>query len=341
MKIISCNPESEEISLSNIDTSTDPKLIVDEQLEIEKPLDAVVSRIAEKDGYEYGFFVSIPDKNYKGFVYRTNATYSKYIRLSEKYPNGSKVKVKINSFKSEFAKFECSIADLYDPWEDIEKFKIGEIYHAKIREVTENYLTCEIEEGAEARIFVDEIAWEPLQIKREIIKEYRVGEGIKARLIYLDIEKKHVRLSPRQITESPSFNYAKKNNKKNIRAKISQIIEGFGVDITMENDQIYGFIPIGEIVWGFCENISDYLTEGEEIDTIILDYDGINDRIRCSIKRLIRNDFNKFCQQHKINDTILGKVLNIRKSKLFIQIEFNDSFSRIKSILSKLKAVLE
>ncbi len=322
VRIISCEPQKNEIILSNIDTDTDPQKLVDKNLSASTPIECIVKKISSGDGLEYGIIIEDVEDRIRGFIPRSRATFSRFILLKDKYPLGTIVKVNIIDFSVERASYICKIADLRDPWDDIGQYKEEQRVQVIIREVTERYLTCELQEGLEGRLFVEDLSWGTTKDNSEIIKHHKVGESLSVIISHIVPGFKRIHLSIKRLSVSPVQKYVVDHRNKIASATVNKIRPLSGVEVIIDDNSYNGFVPIREIMWGYCENISECVTIGQKVSVSIMDYDQTFNNIIVSIKRSIPNNYSEFKAAFKINDEVNGRVVACGKDRCIVKIEF-------------------
>jgi hypothetical protein len=176
--IIACKPAEHQAELSNRDTATDPKKIVElVEQSAGQLVPAIVDGVVRARDLEVGssLTVKLPDRSIKAFLPRRNATYSRFISLDEKFPVGCSLQVVIEKFDFDYGRLTCRVPELIDPWNPLPDLQNGVKVVAVVREITENHATCEITEGLEARLFHEELTWDTPEANRTKMRELEVS----------------------------------------------------------------------------------------------------------------------------------------------------------------------
>ncbi len=325
VKILKSDLENNYIVLSNVDTDTDPKIYVDT---LDKQLrgnvfSAKVEKVLDVGGYEFGLIADITNIPLSCFISRSNATYSKYISLSEKYPVGTKINIAPINYNIAHARFECRVEDLSDPWLSIERYQIKSHYTVVVREITERYIVCELDEGLDGRIYVEELTWESLENNLEEIRKYKVGENIRVVIKSINKEKKFIYFSVRQLSINPLEEFYSENEQKIIYATIKSIYS-HGAIVLLNDNKNEGYLNISEISWGYCDNIYDCLKKGQQIKVKLINYDSNTNKLNVSIKQTIRNDYIEFKSISNVGDIVIGLVDAVESNRFNVNIKFED-----------------
>ncbi len=323
VNVLECSEENNTVLLSNIDTETDPKCLVDEFDDYkDKIVIAYVEKILSVESLGTGIIIKFPEKKLKGYVPRRQATYSRFGDLSVEYTSGKEIRVNIQGFDVDYKTFLCHIADLKDPSEQIDKYAANQVVECTIRQLSKRYIICEIESGLEVTILFDEIVWGTDDQKIASLKRYNVGDRIKIKILDIDSSKRKLYASLKRLINSPVECFYDSNAGKIVRAIVKNISSNFAL-LTFEEDQIEGYLHVSEFMWNFCNDMTRQLKEGQQLETKVLSYDPSFDNIKVSCKRCIPNNFSEFNKHFKEKDTVKGKVKCIDDDRIIILLSFN------------------
>ena len=128
--------------------------------------------------------------------------------------------------------------------------------------------------GVEGLVHISEIAWEKVNHPTDY---FTVGQLVKVQVLGVDDVSKKLALSVKRLTTNPwetvDSKYAVGNKVKGIVSKIVP----FGAFVTLEKG-LDGLIHISEA--------GGPLTEGQEVETVVTQVDGANQKLALSIKQL-------------------------------------------------------
>jgi len=102
-----------------------------------------------------------------------------------------------------------------------------------------------------------------------------------------------------------------------VKGKITSI-KDFGAFV--DADGIEGLIPISEIGWSRTENISDVLTEGQDVEVVILKLDWDNERFSFSLKQSLPDPWQDIAKQFPVGSFHTGKVIRLAKFGAFVNL---------------------
>ena len=285
-----------------------------ELLEKDAILEGIVRNITD-----YGLFIDLGGID--GLVHITDMSWGKIGHPSEIYQIGDKITVKILSFDRERERVSLGIKQLTsDPWSGAQdKYPVGISITGRIERLKEYGAFVEVEEGMEGLIHVSEMSWtrktkHPSQI-------LSVGNIVEAKVLSLDIAKKRISLSIKQLEPNPWDTIAE-------NYPIGAIIEGkiknitdFGIFIGID-EGIDGLVHISDISWTKKINHpSELYGKDDEVQAVILDIDKENERFSLGIKQLTPDPWNEIPEKYKPGTRVSGTVTNVTDFGLFVELE--------------------
>jgi len=88
-----------------------------------------------------------------------------------------------------------------DPWEGLEKtLKLGQNVSGTVSRITNNGVFVYLEQGVEALIRTEDLSWEKFKKVSDIVKK---GQEITAKIVNIDLEKRHLDLSLKNEKDDP------------------------------------------------------------------------------------------------------------------------------------------
>ncbi len=191
VKIIEIDKENRKISLSFKQLKPKPWEVVAKKYKVGDRISGKVKTITD-----FGVFVRLPE-GVDGLIHISDISWTKHIdHPSQVFKKGQKVDAVILNLEPEKEKLSLGIKQLSeDPWikEIPEKFKVGEVYNARVIKKTEHGLFVDIDGIAEGLVYNSEID------KKQTVKE---GDEIKVIVVKVDKEKRKIGLSMKKIDEN-------------------------------------------------------------------------------------------------------------------------------------------
>ncbi|MGF6906768.1 S1 RNA-binding domain-containing protein [Fusobacterium sp. PH5-44] len=142
-----------------------------------------------------------------------------------------------------------------------------------------------------------------------IIKEIKGQKGAKGRKI--TFSKKDVTLAE----AAKEFENLKVGDE--ITAIVSNIFD-FGLAVKISH--LNGFVHISEVSWKKLNKLSDNFKIGDEIKGKIIELEPEKRNVKLSMKALVKNPWETFAENYKIDDTVEGIVTKILQYGIFVQI---------------------
>ena len=102
-----------------------------------------------------------------------------------------------------------------------------------------------------------------------------------------------------------------------IKGEISGVVS-FGAFVEFD-DGLEGLVHISEIAWQRIDDPNDYLTEGQKVETKIIEID--DSKISLSIKQLIGDPWVGVEKKYEVGSIVKGKVLKTNPFGVFIQLD--------------------
>ena len=268
---------------------------------------------------DYGLFIDLGGID--GLVHVTNIAWSKTGHPSELYQIGDKIKVKVLSFDREKERVSLGIKQLTaDPWTGIEeKYPVGTKVEGRIATLKKYGAFVELEEGVEGLVHISEMSWtRKVMHPSELL---RVDDTVETVVLSLDVPKKRISLSIKQLEPNPWDVITEEY-------PIGAIIEGkiknitdFGVFVGIDKG-IDGLVHISDISWTKqIKHPSELYKKGDDVRAVILRIDKENEHFSLGIKHLTPDPWNEIPEKYKPGTRVSGKVTNITDFGLFVELE--------------------
>ncbi|HKI48991.1 MAG TPA: 30S ribosomal protein S1 [Desulfobacteria bacterium] len=268
---------------------------------------------------DYGLFIDLGGID--GLVHVTNIAWSKTGHPSELYQIGDQITVKVLSFDREKERVSLGIKQLTpDPWTGIEeKYPVGTQVSGRIATLKKYGAFVELEEGVEGLVHISEMSW-----TRKVMHPselFRVGDTVETIVLSMDVAKKRISLSVKQLEPNPWDVITEEY-------PIGAIIEGkiknitdFGVFVGIDKG-IDGLVHISDISWTKqIKHPSELYKKGDDVRAVILRIDKENEHFSLGIKHLTPDPWNEIPEKYKPGTRVTGKVTNITDFGLFVELE--------------------
>ena len=309
LKVIRADRSNNILELSNTETETDPKHIIEEIGQIGTAVrTGTVIDIYGKNGFDFALIVQFEHRGNRlqCYIPRKNATFSRFAALSENYKLAGPVEFTIERFDTEKCNHIGKISGLSDPWDEISKYSVGQRVNCIIRQITERHVTCEIVEGLEGSIFIDELSWDGHQENKRLIRSYTVGDRLHAAIFDINTEYRRITLSVRRVTLSETEKFFESHKNQVIEAIIERV-HPYYAEIGINGGRILGALPRRETFW--FKDLCGYLMTGEMHDLRVVTYDFRRNEILFSLKKVQCIGFEKITTSLSIGDEAVCEIL--------------------------------
>ena len=268
---------------------------------------------------DYGAFIDLDGLD--GLLHITDMSWGRISHPSEMVRQGEEIEVMILEVDRDKERVSLGLKQTTkNPWDRIEeKYPIGGTVHGKVVNLVPYGAFVEIEEGVEGLVHVTELSWTKRITKPgEVLK---VGDEIDAVVLGIQKDDQKISLGVRQLDPNP-WDMVRHNYP--IGARVSgkvRNITTYGAFIELE-EGIDGMVHVSDMSWTRKINHpSEMVKKGDEIDAIVLDVDGNNQRISLGMKQLSDDPWDAIDQYFKVGDVVTGKVSKIANYGAFIELK--------------------
>lgn len=209
------------------------------------------------------------------------------------------------------------LVDAEKAWEELQnKYDAGEIFETEVKEVVKGGLVVDVG----LRGFIPASLVETYFV--DDFSEYK-NNTLRVKIVDLDREQNRIILSHRAVLEAEE-NEKKEQALQSLEA--GQVIDGTVQRITnfgafVDVGGVDGLVHISELAHKHVEQVSDVLTEGQEIKVEVLSVDPENNRISLSYKNTLPGPWSNVEERIKTGDVVQGTVKRIVSFGAFVEIE--------------------
>lgn len=241
-----------------------------------------------KDIQQFGVFVEIA-KDIDGLLHISEVDHFRVVKLNRIFEKGDKVQVKVINIENDRIGLSRK-ALIPNYWQEYtDKNVLGTDVDGKITEINNSGVVVELAENVSGFLPRSEFAYE----RNVQIEDYvSIGETISTRIIEIDVQKKRIILSRKQLLVNPWDNLNIKVNDYINVTVFKEIKDGY--IINYNNAQ--GYLPKTNIV-----NYDKPINVGESLKVRVRVFDAANTRLivqlRTEQERVEREVYGKFTQQ--------------------------------------------
>jgi len=244
----------------------------------------------------YGAFVEISE-GVEGLLHISEISHNRIVKVEKVVNIGDELKVQVIKVDGDHVGLSRK-ALLPNHWKDyIDASKLGDIVKGKIIEINRAGVVLSLNEHVQAFLPKSEFTWE----RDTFIEDYvQVGDEIEAKIIELDLNKKRIILSRKQLTENPWESLKFRSGDK-VTAKVIKVLSE-GVKVSVEGAT--GFLPKGN----FGKVDASNFAEGHEFEARVRMFDPRRTRLILTLLEnapVDRRSVNKHLKsQEKVTSTL-------------------------------------
>jgi len=173
-------------------------------------------------------------------------------------------------------------------------------------------------DGLDGLLHITDMSWSRLNHPSEMLK---VGQEIEVLVLDIDREKERVSLGLKQKTDNPWDKIAEKYpvNLK-VKGKVTNLVP-YGAFVELEPG-IEGLVHVSELSWTKrIARPADVLTQGQEIEAIVLGVSKEDQKVSLSVRQLDTNPWEVVTAKYPTGTRVKGKVRNLTAYGAFVELE--------------------
>ncbi|EAJ3622348.1 30S ribosomal protein S1 [Campylobacter coli] len=298
VKVVKYDKDRKHLSLSIKAALPDPWGEIKDSLEVGDTIKVIVSNIEP-----YGAFVDLGN-DIEGFLHISEISWDKNIKNPKDYiSKGQEIDVEVIEINSDERRLRVSLRNLLSkPFDEFMKsYKIGDVIEGEVTSTTSFGAFVKIG-SVEGLLHNEDASWD----RNEKCKDkFNNSDIIKVKIIKIDEEGQKISLSIKELSESPVQEYAKNHKVGDIVKGKIRDIKDFGVFVEL-NKNVDALIHKEDISTSTLEN----LKIGDEIEAAIAFIDEKKNRIRLSVKNLVRIKEREVLNEINSDDKVtLGDII--------------------------------
>ena len=282
-----------------------------EELEVGETIEGEIKSVVD-----FGLFVDIG--GFEGLVHRSEISWKDLPAPPDDFEEGDTVEVKVIDLNREEEKISLSIKRLTpNPWEGVsDRYPVGEIVEGEVVSITDFGAFIELEEDVEGLIHISELSWGYPEDPHEVVE---VGETVEAEVLEVDEEEQRISLSARKAQQDPWEKIEEVYEPgTEVSGKVTKVTD-FGAFVQLE-EGVEGLVHVSELSWDHVNHPSDMLSEGDKVNTQVLEVNKGDRRISLSIKQAQKDPWHEFQDLYSVGSKVKGEISEIKDFGAFIQI---------------------
>ena len=287
---------------------------VAEILEKNEAINGTIKKITS-----YGMFVDLGGID--GLVNYNEISYKGPVNPANYYKEGDEVTVVVLSYDKAKQHLSLSIkAALPNPWEEIrDELEVGDTITVTISNFESYGAFVDLGNDIEGLLHISEISWNKnLKNPKDLLT---LGEEVNVEVIELDVDKKRLRVSLKNLQEKPFAKFTKENKVGDVVAgKIATLTE-FGAFVTI--GEVDGLLHNEEASWESNAKCKAIYKKGDDVEVKIIKIDKEKENISLSVKEIADSPAKSFQDAHKNGDIVKGSIKDLKDFGLFIKLDDN------------------
>ncbi|MFP4011019.1 MAG: 30S ribosomal protein S1 [Spirochaetaceae bacterium] len=266
----------------------------------------------------FGAFIDLG--GFDGLLHINDMSWGHVTRPKDYVHKGEEINVKVIRMDPEEKKINLSLRHMTeDPWNYFEeKYHVGDVVTGTVTKLTDFGAFIELEEGIEGLAHISELSWtKHVDHPKEILSP---GEQVQAKILDYDVPDGKVSLGVKQTLPNPWDEVPERYSEgMRLRRPVKKITHS-GAFIELE-EGIDGFLHVDNLSWTKkYRNPSAVLTEGEEIDVMVLSVDQENHNIRLGVKQLEEDPWQELKRAYSRKRIVEGEITNITDFGVFVRV---------------------
>jgi small subunit ribosomal protein S1 len=232
---------------------------------------------------DYGAFIEV-EEGVEGLIHVSEMSWTKRVKHPSKILNaGDWVECVVLDIDQEGRRLSLGLKQTEpNPWDLIDtKYRVGDIIHGKVRNITDFGAFVEVEEGVDGLVHISDLSW-TRRIKNpgEVLKK---GDDVEAVILKIDSENQRLSLGIKQLQPNVLEDFFKSHGVGDIlTGKIVRLTE-FGAFVELF-EGIEGLVHVSEMSADRIENPADHFAVDQEARVKIIKMDSVEKKIGLSIK---------------------------------------------------------
>jgi small subunit ribosomal protein S1 len=269
---------------------------------------------------DFGAFVDLGGID--GLLHISDIAWNRINKPADVLELGEALELKVLKMDPDTKRISLGLKQLQPhPWDAIaEQFTIGDRVRGTVTRTADFGAFVELAPGIEGLVHLSEMSWSKrIHKATEVLN---VGDTVEAVILSISPEDRRLSLGLKQALGDPWVEAAEKIHVGSVVDGTVASITKFGAFVQI-SEGVQGLVHISEIVADRRLNHpSDVLRAGEPVRALVLEIDKEKRQLRLSMKQLIPTGLDEFLAEHKVGDTVTGRVVSITNNTA--QIELGD-----------------
>jgi small subunit ribosomal protein S1 len=275
----------------------------------------------------YGAFVNIGGPGFggmDGLLHVSDISYSRVNKPEDVLSVGQEVQVRILKIDPQSGKISLGLKQLQPaPWETAaERYVPGQRIAGTVTRLTDFGAFVELESGIEGMIHISEMSWaKKVRHPSDLLKQ---GDRVDAVILSVKpptgSEPGRIALGLKQALADPWLDAQRRFPEgSQVEGPVTKLMN-FGAFVEIA-EGVEGLVHISEIVADRRLNHpGDVLRAGQRVKATVLGVDPEKRQMKLSIKQALPTSLDDFIAEHKVGDTVSGRVVEVTGSGAIVEL---------------------
>jgi len=315
VKVLKFDRERNRVSLGLKQLGEDPWIEIKNRYPENTRVKAVVTNLTD-----YGCFAEL-EEGVEGLVHVSEMDWTnKNIHPSKLVQLGDEVEVMILDIDQERRRISLGLKQCQqNPWDVFaEKFKKGDRISGNIKSITDFGIFIGLEGDIDGLVHLSDISWD--EPGEQAVRQYTKGDKLDTVILSIDPERERISLGIKQLSDDPFANFAGQNEKNSIVKGTVRSVDAKEAIVDLA-EGVEGVLKASEISRDRVEDARNAISEGEEVELMVIGVDRKNRVISLSIKAREIAEEKGAVEEHKKQATSAAPttVGDLLKSQLDTQ----------------------
>ena len=199
----------------------------------------------------------------------------------------------------------------------LETVKVGDTVKGVVKNLTDFGAFIDLD-GMDGLLHITDMTWGRLTHPSELLK---IGQEIDVVVLDINKEKERVSLGLKQTQRNPWDRIEERFPVgATVRGKVTNLVP-YGAFVEIE-EGVEGLIHVSELSWTKrITRPSDLLTQGQEIEAVVLGVNKEEQKISLGVRQLEPNPWDAIEHKYAIGSRVTGKIRNMTAYGAFVELE--------------------
>ena len=265
----------------------------------------------------FGAFIDLG--GFDGLLHINDMSWGHVTRPKDFVKKGQEIELKVIRLDPAEKRINLSLKHFSeDPWLHFEdKYHVNDVVKGHVTKLTDFGAFIELEEGIEGLAHISEFSWtKKISKPGDVVK---IGDEVECMVLGYDIQAGRVSLGLKQVTENPWDTISEKYPVgTHINGKVVKLTNA-GAFVEIE-EGIDGFLGVADLSWTKkVKHPGSELEVGQQLETVVIECDAENHRIRLGVKQLTEDPWAQFANTYKPGSTLEGEIVSITEHGVFVK----------------------